>query len=306
MARYFMLPHNSKVWTYPLELMDKNWISERVSPVNATRILENIIYQRDDVSWGPNNKFKFPLYGGTQGIFKKIEPVVAEYLFLKYELAGIDIKAKVARFKNSSEDRYDILINTSPLDSLARMISPLKADLLKKADTLKHNSVLIVGVGLKGRCPEKKCWVYSPEGKAPFFRVTYFSNYSPNNVPDEKKYWSLMCETAYSRYSPQNKGRIIEKTLKGLKNCSILEGGYKERIVSTYLIDSDYAYPIPTLKRDLTLDALQGFLEDNSIFSRGRFGAWKYEIGNMDHSFIQGVEIAEKLLLNKKESVWKS
>lgn len=304
-ARYFMVPHNSKVWTYPLERMDKNWISDRVSPVNVTRILENIIYERDDVSWGPNNKFKFPLYGGTQSIFKKVEPLISGHLHLKHELCGINTKKKVASFKDSSEDRYDILINTSPLDSLMRIISPARVDLLKKADTLKHNSVLIVGVGLEGRCPERKCWIYAPEDKSPFFRATYFSNYSPNNVPDDRKYWSVMCETAYSPHRPRNKRRIIEETLDGLKECSIIKKGNKNKVVSTYLIDSDYAYPIPTLKRDLALNTLQGFLENNRIFSRGRFGAWKYEIGNMDHSFMQGIEIVEKLLLNKKESVWK-
>lgn len=41
--------------------------------------------------------------------------------------------------------------------------------------------------------------------------------------------------------------------------------------------------------------------ESQGVYSRGRFGDWKYEVGNMDHSFMQGVEIAERILTGKTE-----
>lgn len=40
-----------------------------------------------------------------------------------------------------------------------------------------------------------------------------------------------------------------------------------------------------------------------SIYSRGRFGAWKYEVGNMDHSFMQRVEMVERILLGNEERI---
>ena len=71
-AEAFMFPYNSKVWTTPLEQMSKNWIAERVAVVDFKRLLENVLYDRDDVGWGPNNKFKFPLHGGTGDIYRRM------------------------------------------------------------------------------------------------------------------------------------------------------------------------------------------------------------------------------------------
>ena len=33
------------------------------------RVLDNIFHQRDDVSWGPNNQFRFPKHGGTGAVW---------------------------------------------------------------------------------------------------------------------------------------------------------------------------------------------------------------------------------------------
>ena len=38
------------------------------------------------------------------------------------------------------------------------------------------------------------------------------------------------------------------------------------------------------------------WLMAQDIYSRGRFGAWRYEIGNTDHSVMMGVEVADHLV----------
>ena len=38
------------------------------------------------------------------------------------------------------------------------------------------------------------------------------------------------------------------------------------------------------------------------VFSRGRFGAWKYEVSNQDHSFMQGVELVNQLAFGTDET----
>jgi len=45
-------------------------------------------------------------------------------------------------------------------------------------------------------------------------------------------------------------------------------------------------------------------LAEHRIPSRGRFGGWKYEVANQDHSFMQGVELADRLILDEAETTY--
>jgi protoporphyrinogen oxidase len=292
-AKYFMFPHNRKIWTHPLEEMSYDWIGERISTIDIKRIFKNIIFSQDDTAWGPNSRFKFPLFGGTGEIFRRFIPYIQGHLFLNKEVIKIDIENKEIIFSDSQKVAYNILINTLPLDRFIEMAGIVKFFDIKKY--LRHNSVLVVGLGIKNPSFLDKCWVYFPESNCPFYRITYFSNYSPGNVPSSE-YSSLICETAYSEYKPYHKDKIIEDTIQGLINTKILSKDDKDYIVSRYLIDAEYAYPIPTLNRDKVLEIIQPYLEQRDIYSRGRFGAWRYEVGNMDHCVMQGKSIVDSLL----------
>ena len=58
----------------------------------------------------------------------------------------------------------------------------------------------------------------------------------------------------------------------------------------------EHGYPTPFLGRDETLARVLPGLEACRVYSRGRFGAWKYEVSNQDHSCMQGVELVDRLL----------
>src|SRR5215470_10137455 len=71
-ADVFLRPYNWKVWAHPLETMSWHWIGDRVATVDLPRVVRNIAAGRDDVSWGPNNQFRFPRRGGTGAIWKTL------------------------------------------------------------------------------------------------------------------------------------------------------------------------------------------------------------------------------------------
>ena len=297
-VKYFMEPYNCKVWGIPLETMNKAWIAERVSMVDLARIEQNIAEDRDDLSWGPNNVFKFPQFGGTGAIYEGIAKPLREKIHLLHEMTEIDLDRKTVTFSNGRIQQYDVLINTSPLDLLVSKCRKIPESIADAAGDLVHNSGLIVGLGFEGKRDDSKCWMYFPENNVPFYRVTNFHNYSRFNVPggDKDRYFSLMCETTYSSHKPEDKNRIVDASLNGLVASGMIDKEQLECIASRYLVDIPYSYPVPTLGRDKALAMIQPYLESRSVYSRGRFGAWKYEVGNMDHSFMQGVELIDRLL----------
>ena len=307
-VKYFMEPYNFKVWGVPLDSMSKEWIAERVSLVDIARIEQNIAEGRDDLSWGPNNVFKFPKNGGTGAIYEGIAEPLREKIHLLHEMTEIDLDRKRVIFSNGRIEHYDVLINTSPLNLFVSKCHTISESIEEATGHLVHNGGLIVGLGFEGRRNDSKCWMYFPESNTPFYRVTNFHNYSRYNVPDgnTERYFSLMCETSYSPYKPQDKSHIVEETVKGLIDSGMIDEEQKEQITCRYVIDIPYSYPVPTLRRDKALAIILPFLESRSVYSRGRFGAWKYEVGNMDHSFMQGVEVVERLLNGTEEKVHNS
>lgn len=305
-AEEFMIPYNRKVWAYPLSQLSYKWISDRVSIVDWKKVLKNIIMKKDDISWGPNNTFKFPLRGGTGAIWKGVEKLVGEDKFeLLAQVSRIDTKSKEVYIKNGRKIRYSIILNTAPLDKFTEMVDGFQEVLKKKAKRLKYSSVNIVGIGLKGKPKaelRKKCWMYFSESNNPFYRVTLFSNYSPNNVPDPSLYWSLMAEVSSSKYKHIKNDMVIKDTIEGMRNTGLIEKGAD--IVSTWNYKGIYGYPTPSLERDSILEKIIPSLEKLKLYSRGRFGGWKYEVGNQDHSFMQGIEWADRIVLDKKEKTY--
>jgi hypothetical protein len=180
--------------------------------------------------------------------------------------------------------------------------------LAEAAADLRHNNLVVMGFGLEKRMETGKCWIYFADEEMPCYRATHFSHYSANNVPDgdTTRYSSIMCEMSHRIGETPDSAKVMEKTIAGLIHAGILEEADRGRVVSRYYRSVEYSYPIPTLGRDRALSVLQPALMEKEIYSRGRFGAWRYEIGNMDHSVMMGAEAVNHILAGEKESVFYS
>jgi len=302
-GEHFMLPYNFKVWATPAELMNYVWIGERVSVVDVDQILRNVILGEDQVSWGPNNTFRYPLKGGTGFLYEGLKTFVDDYLELETAVTRIDPDAKRVETADGRSWEYDVMLSTMPLNRLVAAMDEPPDAVRDAVNGLHWSGSHIVGVGIDRAADTSKNWIYFPEPDVPFYRVTYLSNYSPYMTPEPDQ-TLFLTETSRSAHKPEDEATIVERVIEGLIKTGLMEEADRGRIATTWRCSPDMTYPVPSVTRDASLGTIQPWLRSKDIFSRGRFGAWLYEIGNMDHSAMQGVEFVNHVLNGEPESVW--
>ena len=319
-ADLFMRPYNFKVWAVPTTKMQCQWLGERVAAPDLKNVTKNVILQKTAGNWGPNATFRFPARDGTGGIWIAVAntlPKEKTRFGKKNTVKKVDADGKRVLLEDGTTIGYKRLISTMQVDYLVDAMGDQKLQNL--ASGLFYSSTHVIGVGIRGSRPERigdKCWLYFPEDDCPFYRATIFSNYSPYNQPQDNvklptlqlangsrrqsmqakpgPYWSIMLEVSESSMKPVDHDKLLKECIQGLVNTEMLKP--EDEIVSTYHRRFDHGYPTPTLEREGVLKELLPALQAKGIYSRGRFGSWRYEVGNQDHSFMLGVEAADNIV----------
>ncbi|KAK3314986.1 UDP-galactopyranose mutase [Apodospora peruviana] len=320
LADAFMRPYNYKVWAVPTTKMQCQWLGERVAAPDVKTVVKNVILNKTAGGWGPNATFRFPARDGTGGIWIAVSDTLPEEkkrYGKKGEVTKVDAKSKIVTLSDGTTICYGNLVNTMAVDHLVEKMGD--EELISLSKGLYYSSTHVIGVGVRGERPERigdKCWLYFPEDNCPFYRATIFSNYSPYNQPqadvklptlyladgtkassDEAKegpYWSIMLEVSQSTMKPVDEENLLKDCIQGLINTDMIKP--RDEIVSTYHRKFDHGYPTPALEREGVLKQLLPKLQDMGIHSRGRFGSWRYEVGNQDHSFMLGVEAVDNIV----------
>ncbi|KAI5291058.1 hypothetical protein KEM54_006492 [Ascosphaera aggregata] len=328
-ADLFMRPYNFKVWAVPTTKMQCAWLGERVAAPDLKKVISNVIQDKTAGNWGPNATFRFPAKDGTGGIWKAVAatlPRKNRQFGPNNAVVAVDARRRTVTLADGRRVAYNSLISTMAVDRLVGMIGD--EQLITSSRSLYSSITHVIGVGVRGERPERigdKCWLYFPEDNCPFYRATIFSNYSPHNCPPasvrlptvqladgsvppvgqeekdrEGPYWSIMLEVSESSMKPVDRGCLLQQCIQGLVNTELLRP--LDEIVSTYHRVFEPGYPTPSLERDDALKEILPRLRDEfGIWSRGRFGSWKYEVGNQDHSFMLGVEAVDSCIVGGVE-----
>jgi len=311
LTRRIMSPLNRKMWAHDPAELGSAWSSHRsgskernIPQVQIRTLLRNLLLNRDDPGWTPTTTVRYPQVGGMGTIWQRaIDLLPQRGRRLGARVCSVDAGKKELFLECGSVICYERLITSIPLDVLLRMLRD-QPGLRARASDFRAARVQLFGFGLLGEMPQSLRGVHAfsvPSPQIPFWRVNLPSNFSPGNVPQIGNAWSILCESSIpARSTERHHSEQIEAAVRqmGLISSSV-------KVISHFSAELDHGYPVPFAGRDALLNDIQKQLEQFEIYSRGRFGGWRYEVSNQDHAFMQGVEVVDRLRENKPESTYR-
>ena len=306
-----MGPLNSKMWAHATSSLSNQWVMLRsgssqrnVADVSLRQTMRNLLTQQDTPGWTSDTMVTYPARGGSGAIWSAVAArIPAAKMLLGCGIRSIALAEKIATLDNGEQVSYGHLISSMPLDTLLRSISG-RADLRAQAERFVFARSRLYGFGIEGEISARYESLHSfhvPDADQPFWRVTFPSSVSAGTAPEGT--FSVLCEISEPASQPaQNDQELAGRVEAGLRKLGIIGEGQK--VVSRFHQTIEHGYPVPFLGRDILLNEVQSVLEPAGIYSRGRFGAWKYEISNQDHAFMQGVEVVRRLLYGIPEETY--
>jgi protoporphyrinogen oxidase len=160
-----------------------------------------------------------------------------------------------------------------PLDKLVGVLEGNVPAAVKEAGRqLRHNSLLIVNLGVKGEGLTDKHWIYLPEKKLTPYRVGAYSNFSAEMSPPGTT--SYYVEIAYRKEWNVDKEALADKAVSDLVEIGLVPG--RQDIVVRDVRDVECAYVIYDRNYERCRNAIMDYLRSNGIASIGRYGGWEY------------------------------
>jgi protoporphyrinogen oxidase len=279
-ARHFMVPYNTKMWTVPPEQMTADWMGGFVPPVDIRRALEGALLKLDS-KVGLNAQFFYP----EAGISTLADRLASElHGSIRYNTAAAKIapSEKLIYLTDGSVHSFGSVISTIPLPQLARITDDLPSPVMEAAGSLQAMDLVLVDVGVRRPRDEGEHWAYLPDADVLGYRLHAVHNLTDRLLP--KGHGLYTVEIAHSSHRPLPGGSLQSRVVADLVRL----GWLRSDSDVTFLRERRYAcaYALPLIGSPQAAAATRRCLEAFDIHSVGRFGEWKYS--NMEDALVDG------------------
>ena len=283
-AKHFMIPYNTKLWSIPPSEMTTKWMGRFVPEPQFQMALKNLISD-NSLNQGYNAEFYYPESGGIGTLCEAFSQRV-KHIQYNSEVQLIDLENKVIEFSNGHCFKYSKLVSTIPLIELVLRSREVPEEVREARKKLNWTNITIYNIAVKGFRLDYN-WVYVPEDKFPFFRFGNYSKVAPNRE-------NPVIQNLYIEFSGGKEFKSVPKIdelLNYLKLMNAVEADAE--IVDSLILPVKYAYIIYDKYREDSVKIITDFFKSKDIYSVGRYGNWEYS--SMEDAIIEGKEIAEFL-----------
>jgi protoporphyrinogen oxidase len=303
----FFKSYTEKLWGMPCGQLDADFAKQRIRKLSLAEAVKGAL----GLSRGQHktlvDRFAYPIEGAGMVYRRMAEFVVRAG-------GSVHLSQKVRRVTRRGRRvdgieladgrlrRFDHVISTMPVTSLARGLGVMPEPVADAVDELQYRNTILAYLLVDGKetFPDQWLYVHSPELGAG--RVTNFRNWVPELYGDAESS-ILALEYWCNDHDPlwlERDDRLIELARReivatGLVDAASIREGRVVRIGGSYPIyRQGYHRHVARLA-----EYLDGFLCLTAI---GRGGAFKYN--NQDHSLLMGILAAENLVQGEKHRLW--
>jgi protoporphyrinogen oxidase len=288
-ANHFFFPFQQKIFAYDIKKVSATWMGRFVPATSLKQMIEGALTDNDKTALGYNAQFFYPKQRGIQFWIEKLKNQIKNPIQLDHALQSVNLRTKTLTFAKGRQEQFKLLINTAPLDLFLGMLQERAHTTLARArKKLVCNSVVNFNLGIAGMVEAHKHWIYFPESAYPFYRIGFPHNFAASMAP--AGYSSLYGEYSFIHKSVSETEAITETAIKKVQRLLNIAD---EQIVTKKIMTIDRAYVIYTLWREKYLSHLLEQLNQENIYSIGRYGGWKYS--SMQEAVLDGKAIAEQL-----------
>ncbi len=295
-------PYTEKLWGIHPANISPDWASQRIALLNLWDVAMRLLIKKDSTPRTYETRFYYPFFGSGTFAEKFTERIIknngAIHLGAKVDTVTWNKNSviEITYQKNGSKfiEKADHFISTIPVTDLILMSNPLpQSSLLSSARTLKYRGIVFLFLALKKDRLTDNHWIYCPEKKLVFTRLSEPKNFSARMVPQNAS--SLCVEISCGKDDKiwhTTKDRIFEYSIASLKKMDLIDS----KDVSDFFIDRiSHAYPIYDIGYEKHVNTLISYLHSSSnLITTGRQGLFRY--GNMDHAIDMGFLSAQYLL----------
>lgn len=284
-ADHFMEPYNQKIWKLAdLNAMGIDWVDGRVPEAPLSDAIQAAL-GKATVGYAHQARFWYPRRGGFQAITDRLAKLVAPSLRLKTPVTDL-VRAEGRVRVNGTP--YDAVISTIPMPLAASLARDLDGATRAAAGGLQSIQLACFLFGIAADDAQPYSWIYLPKPEqGPANRITYLSNYSPENAPTGRG--SLLAEVTYRGTLPVD-GAYVESLKRHLAGQGLFRA---ENVTVTAWRDNRHAYihqdPDFTARRAAAIAGLEAY----GVLPLGRFGRFNYY--NTDLCILEALQMADAL-----------
>ncbi|PJQ28653.1 NAD(P)/FAD-dependent oxidoreductase [Campylobacter jejuni] len=268
LAREYFIPYNTKIWGIEPKNMDNVWIEDEKQMKLPVPTKDS--FYRSLIGKGSDNmshaSFYYPKTNNQNTFIEAIGDGVR--IITNYGVKNI------AQENNTwivnGEKKYDILINTSPLDLIPNILKNIPSEIQNYFKQLKFNKVSNIFWETDGSLD--MTWGYIPDPKIGFHRISNTGCV----VQPHGKFCTQEAIGVVSYKKLIEEGRKIPFLKKPL-DYNITEHAY-------VFFDLNYRQA-----KEKTI----AYLDSLGLISHGRFGEWEYY--NMDVCIKRSIDLAKSI-----------